>query len=637
VPITIGSNVQSLRAQRNLAEGSSALSKTFERLSSGQRINRASDDPAGLAVSSNLQAQSRVINRARLNLSDGVSLLTIADSALSNITGLLTRMNELSEQAANGVFSRFQRMSIHREYQALEDEIGRIGGSTVFNKLDLLGGKMSANPVTQAASGPVSGTSTRLSADGRFEFWMNAASTKLYVRDSESGDTRTITPASGYAGFNTTGARVLNNGDALYLASNGGNKTDLFYYSYETNTSRRLTASKSLFDVVWSVGAALSEDGSTLIFGSTTQYQDGGTLADGSTLGAQQTIYTLDMTTGVFRTIGLAGVSVLQLSISADGQSAAFTSSTDVLGNGNSSNQVFTVDLSGSSKTIKQLTSGSGFPGGATIQRVLSGGDVLFTSTANPLGQNTSGYEQIFKVTAQSALSQITHFNFDWGGLSQYGGLAGITLDGKRATFLGYYDITGQNPNQIAQAFSIDLQTGIASQLTNHSGINYDATNVAVSADGSRIIYSDISSSGIYELDPTPAASRFDFEAGYGASGNIVAALGSVGSTIRGVGAYELSSQMMARSALYRVKQNLENVAMARGVLGAALSRLNVAQDLSAASRSELESANSRIRDTDIAGEAAQLVRLQILQNVGATLLAQANQNPRLALQLLAG
>lgn len=69
--ITIGSNIASLQAQRKLAEGSNALSKTYERLSSGQRINRASDDAAGLAVSMSLRASARVLNQAVKNINDG--------------------------------------------------------------------------------------------------------------------------------------------------------------------------------------------------------------------------------------------------------------------------------------------------------------------------------------------------------------------------------------------------------------------------------------------------------------------------------------------------------------------------------------------------------------------------------------
>jgi flagellin len=138
--VTVGSNIASLQAQRRLATATDALGRTFEKLSSGQRINRASDDAAGLAIADSLRAQSRVGAVAVRNANDGISSIAIADSALGEIGNVLSRLGELAEQSANGVFSVVQRSALANEFVALSSEIERIATVTEFNGVKLLSG-----------------------------------------------------------------------------------------------------------------------------------------------------------------------------------------------------------------------------------------------------------------------------------------------------------------------------------------------------------------------------------------------------------------------------------------------------------------------------------------------------------------
>ncbi len=124
--ITLGCNVASLIAQRELAKGTSALNNSFTRLSSGLRINRASDDRAGLSIASSLNSDRRVYLQGIRNLNDGVSALSIADGGLQELSGILVRMKELAEQAANGVYGTSQRAALNLEAQALKSEYNRI-------------------------------------------------------------------------------------------------------------------------------------------------------------------------------------------------------------------------------------------------------------------------------------------------------------------------------------------------------------------------------------------------------------------------------------------------------------------------------------------------------------------------------
>jgi len=140
MPLTLGSNISSLKAQRTLGISTENLSKTYERLSSGQRINRASDDAAGLAIADSLKANARVASVAVRNANDGISTIAIADSALGEIGNVLSRLAELSEQSANGVFSTVQRSALQNEFTALGSEIERIAMTTEFNGVKLLSG-----------------------------------------------------------------------------------------------------------------------------------------------------------------------------------------------------------------------------------------------------------------------------------------------------------------------------------------------------------------------------------------------------------------------------------------------------------------------------------------------------------------
>lgn len=139
--ITIGSNISSLQAQRRLGVATNQLTGVYEKLSSGQRINKASDDAAGLAIADSLRADQRVASVAIRNANDGISAIRIADSALGQIGGVLSRLAELSEQSANGVYSTTQRSALANEFIALGSEIERIATTTEFNGVKLLSGQ----------------------------------------------------------------------------------------------------------------------------------------------------------------------------------------------------------------------------------------------------------------------------------------------------------------------------------------------------------------------------------------------------------------------------------------------------------------------------------------------------------------
>lgn len=139
----INYNVSAMITNNNLANNDSAVAKSLQRLSSGLKINSAKDNPAGLAMAKRMNAQLMGLSMANQNASDGVSIIETADGAMSEISEMLQRMNELAVKAANGVESDSDRDVIQKEVSQLTEEISRVAEATEFNGQKLLNGEFS--------------------------------------------------------------------------------------------------------------------------------------------------------------------------------------------------------------------------------------------------------------------------------------------------------------------------------------------------------------------------------------------------------------------------------------------------------------------------------------------------------------
>ena len=136
--LRINTNISAMNTHRNMGINDLAMSKSLEKLSSGLRVNRASDDAAGLAISERLRGQVKGLAQAERNAQDGISLVNTAEGALNEVHSILQRMRELSVQAANGTLTTSDRTSIDSEFQQLKNEIGNIVQYTTFNGMTLL-------------------------------------------------------------------------------------------------------------------------------------------------------------------------------------------------------------------------------------------------------------------------------------------------------------------------------------------------------------------------------------------------------------------------------------------------------------------------------------------------------------------
>ena len=144
MPVRIFNNVPSMNAQRILGTNNDRLAGSVERISSGIRINRASDDAAGLAISEGLRSDIRTLRQAVRNANDGISLINITEGTLNEQASILIRLRELAAQASTGTVGSTERQTIQLEFSALRNEIDRISNVTEFNGQKLVDGSLAS-------------------------------------------------------------------------------------------------------------------------------------------------------------------------------------------------------------------------------------------------------------------------------------------------------------------------------------------------------------------------------------------------------------------------------------------------------------------------------------------------------------
>lgn len=160
----INYNVSAMLSNNALANNDSLLAKSLQRLSSGLKINNAKDGPAGMAMAKRMNAQIEGLSVANQNASDGVSVIEIADGAMTEISEMLQRMNELAVKASNGTMTEDDRLTIQEEVAQLKDEITRVADTTEFNGQKLLNGEFSLKGYTSDIDIKVSSYSTEVAA-----------------------------------------------------------------------------------------------------------------------------------------------------------------------------------------------------------------------------------------------------------------------------------------------------------------------------------------------------------------------------------------------------------------------------------------------------------------------------------------
>ncbi|MFT5576537.1 MAG: flagellin, partial [Bermanella sp.] len=213
--LSINTNFAALNAARNLQNSDASLVRAQQRLSSGLRINSARDDAAGLAISTRFTTQIRGLDQAVRNANDGVSMLQVAEGALTSVTNAMQRIRELAVQAANSINSDSVRQAMQSEAEQLRNEIDRVANQTRFN----------GQNVFATASSSVLGDSDQLAViDGLRSGWLSQSESLIqdYFGLTADGDGISIELTSFSDGAGGTAARVTGQ-----IGSNPGKASDV--------------------------------------------------------------------------------------------------------------------------------------------------------------------------------------------------------------------------------------------------------------------------------------------------------------------------------------------------------------------------------------------------------------------------
>ncbi len=629
MPISIGTNIASLKAQRELAKGTAALSKTLERLSSGLRINRASDDPAGLAVSSSLYADARVFTQAQRNLDDGISVLNIADGALQNVSSILERLSELAEQAANGSYSSKQRSALQLEVTALTNEYNRVLGSTKFNGQSVFQsqgelrlqvgygangslGVAIGNSISRATgSGTLAARATYSSVgfpEGEVLADFNQDGIlDIAVAGDVSADVKvllgvgdgTFMAATAYA--MGASARSVKAGDL-----NNDGRLDLVTADTTSNSiSVRLGQAGGSFGALttFSVGAGTSptdlsiadfnEDGA---LDAVVHDAGNGTFSilrgNGSGGFGAPTSFATGATD-----LGNSGDSIEAVDINADGH-------LDVL----------TADYDDDTVSIRFGDGKGSFSARTTI---VMGGTVGLDGPVSVAAADLNGDGASDVITSNRVEHAINirlgNGDGTFQALTQYstGALPGVGVSILDNNGDGFQDI-------------VALASNFLLLLNGNGDGTFAARATATVGNGSYAVAAgDLNGDGASDFVTTDSS-----------DGAISVVMQGVARTLN-IPYMSVATQSSARSTLTVISAARDRLNLERGGIGAFLSRLEIAHSNIQATIENSRAAASRIVDADIAQESSELVRREILQQASTAILAQANQQPSIVLKLL--
>ncbi len=637
--VKIGSNITSLNVQRNLGDATLQLSNSMERLSSGLRINRASDDAAGLAISENLKSSSRVYTTAIRNVNDGLSLLNIVDGALSELSNITTRQLELAQQSANGTYSKVQRQALDTEANALVKEYNRIIKTSTFNGQKVIDVDQSTGMVRiQAGFGVDGSLGLSMGQDlARYVGTGAFGTTVQYSTESNYSNAMQLADIDNDGDLDMITAGLNGSIGVATIRKNNGDGTFGQWVQYTTESS--YSNAVRLADIDNDGDLDLVTSGTSGGVGTATIRKNNG---DG-TFG-QQTQYTVDGTTSF--DIQLAD-------LNSDGYLDMVTGGTD-MGNGKAtirmnngdgsfgkavvfsterfvSNAVELGDID-SDGDLDLITVGYGTGPTATVRK--NNGDGTFSRAVQYSTEGYSNDVKLADIDSDGDLDLISAGNNGTigkvtfrknNGDGTFGQSYEYTTEGSTSNAIQFADLDGDGDLDLITAGTNSGAGKATIRLNNGDGTFGSSVQYSSeTAQSNGLQVADINGDGILDL----------VTAGQAANGKATIRFGE-GHDVTTVAAISLNTQSSARSALTTLKEQLDRISAERGSVGSAQSRLSVTLNTLGTTRENFDAAASRITDVDVAGEAAQMTRNEILQRTGAAILAQANQAPEIALVLL--
>ncbi len=635
--VSLRTDIIASKAIRGLNRSQNSLSTIFERLSSGQRINKASDDAAGLAVASSLNFEARVTNQGMKNINDGISAISIASNAISTLSDITIRRQELAEQSANGVYSTEQRKCLNEEFKQLGKEYQRIFESIEFNGINLLNGGLNDLSL-QLGKDKLS-----IDLEGAFEKIFNIKNAEIGINEDEETSYDVTKKSGGYpvqvaladlngdgvldavttdygtpeqcdteSGYSNTVSVSLGNGDGTF-------KSATFYELGTATRPNSLSIADINNDDVLDLVVQTARD--DLVY-SLTGVGDG-TFNTPTTFDSKLSVLSAiasgdingDGNVDVISTGRKVGTSGYYTYVNLGDGLGGFTENLTGSKIGGISYNMEVADLNGDGKDDVITANRSD----KSVSVLMSNGTSTL-STAITYSENDAVYDVTTgDIDGDSVLDMVVATG---NNVSVYKGAGDGTFT-KLHTYEGGNGVTSVALGDINNDGSLDIFSTaggdgqISVFLGNGDGSFQERDTYDTGRGPMSIAVGDLNNDG--KADAITANSKD----------------GTMTSGTSGLVTLSVSSQENALSALEKLSKTLSNISATLGELGGIESRLDVVLNVMQTSKENYLSAKSTIMDTNIAETSANLVRQNILQNISSSIIAQANNQSQIALKLL--
>ena len=582
-------NMQAANANRMLNVTTSAQSKSTEKLSSGYRINRAADDAAGLTISEKMRKQIKGLDRASTNAEDGVSAVQTAEGALTEVHSMLQRMNELATQSANGTNSTTDRKAIQDEIDQLTTEIDRVSETTKFNETYLLKGDTDGATSKVKLNAHDAGLAGKLTDNGNGTATFKADTLAVGDKVKIAGKEYTIGKSADSADYAKKDT-INGVGDSV----TSGNTTTTIVAKVTTATATGATWAagdkfKDADGTEWTIAATTDETAHNVKATDIAKY-----LKDGCTIVSNDDNNKLD------------GVAVVD-DLGKNEVSIADATGITALQNGIKAGD--TVTVGGTTKTVTAETPKTY----DEIKTAVAGG--VAGTTKISIGSK----EYTLDKTTDAAAGKITQDDF-----------LALIKDGDKVkvdtnTYTAIIKSSDDDSITLEDAYS-----KMAKELETASSIGAD-TAATVKNNGNGTF--DITKGTV----DVKEALSFNLHVGADAdsTNKITVDIDSMSSAGLGIKGIKADTEQDATYAIDAIADAISQVSSQRSALGAIQNRLehtinnldNVVENTT--------SAESRIRDTDMAEEMVNYSKNNILAQAGQSMLAQANQSNQGVLSLL--
>jgi flagellin len=577
--LVINSNIASINAQRQLMNSGNSLDRATERLSSGNRINSAKDDAAGLAIGNRMTSQVRGLDQAVRNANDGVSMIQTAEGALQESTNILQRMRELAVQSANGIYNDSDRKTLNAEAQQLKSELDRISQTTSFNGRNLLDGSLSKT-VLQVGS----------QANQTMEVKIGSFSTT-----SMGGSSADIVGEATAAGVSDLTAMVVNT------------------WAINDVAISTLATGTTLNDKLAIINKDI--DGKGAEVSARTEVK--GTKVGTGVLVAGTDTFTIVATDGN----GNAQTYILSGTNSMDELVNKINSDTTVQAKLNEKGRLVLSQEGATSIVTTDNTTGDGASGIVDVTDGTRNFSLVFT--------DTSADKKGVKIEAGSAgtatLSDALGIDFADDNRNVQG--KAVAAGAAATTKEGDIIINGVaiKPISLVNTAATDAAEIIKklNEQSAQTGVVAFAGTVANSVALKSVSGEDISIKYGDNATAATVKAQFGFQERNASEGS-----GSVNSV-------DISTAAGAQKAIGIIDKAIDQVSSTRADLGAVNNRLDFTVSNLSNISEKTSAARSRINDADFASETAALSRSTVLQQAATAMLAQANQRPQNVLSLL--